>query len=55
MVIGEIGDHGDLVQSAVEVEQNLNQDHVVARHLPMVVHHVVDQLLKPQVINQTTI
>jgi hypothetical protein len=50
MVIGEIGDHGDLVQSAVEVEQNLNQDHVVARHLPMVVHHVVDQLLKPQVV-----
>ena len=50
MVIGEIGEIGDLAQSLVRVERNLKQDHVVTRHLPMVVHHVVDQLLKPQVV-----
>ena len=50
MVIGEIGDHGDLVQSAVEVERNLNQDRAVTRHLPMVEHPVVDQQLQPQVV-----
>jgi len=50
MVIGEIGEIGDLVQSLVRVERNLKQDRAVTRHLPMVAHPVVDQLLKPQVV-----
>jgi hypothetical protein len=50
MVIGEIGDHGDRVLSVARVERNLKQDRAVTRHLPMVAHHVVDQLLKPQVV-----
>jgi hypothetical protein len=55
MVIGEIGEIGDLAQSLVRVERNLKQDHVVTRHLPMVVHHVVDQLLKQQVVHSALV
>ena len=50
MVIGEIGEIGDLAQSLVRVERNLKQDRVVTRHLPMVALPVVDQLLKPPVV-----
>ena len=50
MVIGEIGETGDLAQSLVRVERNPKQDRVVIRHLPMVALPVVDQLLKPQVV-----
>lgn len=51
MVIGEIGEIGDLAQSLVRVERNPKQDRVVIRHLPMVALPVVDQLLKPQVVH----
>ena len=51
MVIGEIGEIGDLAQSLVRVERNLKQDRAVTPHLPMVAHPAVDQLLKPQVVH----
>ena len=55
MVIGEIGEIGDLAQSLVRVERNLKQDRAVTQHLPMVVHHVVDQRLKPQVVHSALV
>jgi hypothetical protein len=51
MVIGEIGEIGDLVQSLVRVERNLKQDRAVTRHLPMVALPVVDQQLQLQVVH----
>ena len=55
MVIGEIGEIGDLAQSLVRVERNLNQDHVVTRHLPMVALPVVDQQLQLQVVHSALV
>jgi hypothetical protein len=51
MVIGEIGEIGDLVQSLVRVERNLKQDRAVTRHLLMVALPVVDQQLQLQVVH----
>ena len=55
MVIGEIGEIGDLVQSLVRVERNLKQDRAVTRHLLMVALPVVDQQLQLQVVHSALV